>query len=437
MNKADSLIRGVGVVIDDHVFDLISKNAADRCAESFEGKGVLKKDIVAVKSKNRKTYTDDIIRIVKALESAGIPLIKYDRVPADPEALMENISGVSFVLLDWSFQKIDIAADGILGVRSQGVGEDDQRFVIEFIKRVLELCVVPIFVFCNEPRDARRKLTDELGDEAVARLLIMGKSAVASKVINTIKKWYSATPSTYVLKVWDNIYRAARRKMFRDFSQASLFWPASFFKAYENDDDDPAAAFTELLLRNLRGRMSNVPLKKGPMMRKGPLAANSVIRSVLELSVITPVGSLAEEGYGCGDLYVSEDLEGRLYQLNVRCDCDLCHDKNPDFLLLNGREVKLPEVIRAKRFSRKDGLNRPLHGAYVFPVDQGRCVFFKFNDYKRVKAKTFLKPNQSNPSAQPKRIGRMLPPYITDIRQRNAQWMQREGFPKIPIQAFK
>ena len=50
MNKVDSLIKGVGVVIDDHVFDLISQNAADRCADSFEGKGVVKKDIVAVKT---------------------------------------------------------------------------------------------------------------------------------------------------------------------------------------------------------------------------------------------------------------------------------------------------------------------------------------------------------------------------------------------------
>ena len=190
MNKADSLIRGVGVVIDDHVFDLISKNAADRCAESFKGKGVLKKDIVAVKSKNRKTYTDDIIRIVNALESAGIPLIKYDRVPTDPEVLMGNISGASFVLIDWAFQKMEISDEGVPSVKSQGVEEDDQRFVIEFIKRILELCVVPIFVFCNDPEDAKQKLAKKLGKDAVAKLLIMGKSAVVSKVVKTIKEWY-------------------------------------------------------------------------------------------------------------------------------------------------------------------------------------------------------------------------------------------------------
>ena len=239
MNKVNSLIRGVGVVIDDHVFDWISKDSADRCAESFAEKGVLKKDIVAVKRKNRKTYTDDIVKIVNALESAGIPLIKYDRVPADPEVLLENISGVSFVLIDWSFQKIEIGDGGILEVKSRGVEEDDQGFVIEFIKRILELCVVPIFVFCNDPEDASQKLATKLGKDAVAKLLIMGKSAVASKVVKTIKEWYLSSPSTYVLKAWDNIYHDARRRMFCDFSNRSSFWPVPIYKAYEKMETIP------------------------------------------------------------------------------------------------------------------------------------------------------------------------------------------------------
>lgn len=436
MNKADSLIRGVGVVIDDHVFDLISKNAVDRCVESFAEKGGAKKDVAAIKKESRNIYKDDIVRIVSAFEEAGIPLVKYDKLPDNIENVISNINQAAFVLVDWTFHDVDIDEEGI-PIKSQGVEDNDQEYLIKFIKRVLELCVVPIFVFCNEPSDARNKLTTALGEELVSRLLIKRKSSVVSRVVETIEKWYKSSPSTYVLKVWDNIYHSARFTMFRDFSKASPCWPSSLYEAYDSDNDDPGSAFTELLLRNLRGRMLNVSLGAEHMTRRRARCANSTLRSVLELSVITPAESLAKDGYGCGDLYVCQDAEGSLYQLNVRCDCDLCHSDNPDFLLLNGREIDLSDVRKDKLFSKKDGFVRPLNCAYVFPVNNGKCVCFKFNDYKRVKAKAFLKQTPDNPSAQPKRLGRMLPPYITDIRQRNAQWMQREGFPKIPHLALK
>lgn len=436
MNKVNSLIRGVGVVIDDHVFDWISKDAADRCAESFAKKGVPKKDVALIKSEYRNNHKDDIVRIVDAFEKAGIPLVKYDKVPDNIENVISNINQAAFVLVDWTFHDVDFDEDGN-PIKSLGVEDNDQEYLIKFIKSVLELCVVPIFVFCNEPSDARNKLTAALGEESTSRLLIKRKSSVVSRVVETIENWYKSSPSTYVLKVWDNIYHGARFTMFRDFSKASPYWPSSLYKAYDSDDDDPGSAFTELLLRNLRGRMLNVSLGEEHMTRKRARCANSTIRSVLELSVITPAESLAKDGYGCGDLYVCQDVEGPLYQLNVRCDCDLCHSDNPDFLLLNGREVDLPDVRKNKLFSTKDGFVRPLNCAYVFPVNNGKCVCFKFNDYKRVKAKAFLKQTQGSPSAQPKLLGRMLPPYITDIRQRNAQWMQREGFPKIPHQALK
>lgn len=459
MNKADSLIRGVGVVIDDHVFDLISQNAADRCADSFEGKGVLKKDIVAVKSKNRKTYADDIIRIVNALESAGIPLIKYDRVPSDPEALMGNISGVSFVLIDWAFQKIEIGDGGIPEVKSRGVEEDDQRFVIEFIKRILELCVVPIFVFCNDPEDAKQKLAKTLGKDAVAKLLIMGKSAVASKVVKTINEWYLSSPSTYVLKAWDNIYHDARRRMFCDFSNRSSYWPVPLYKAYEKDGDNPSSALTELLIRNLRGRMANMSLIRNRLRSGSESPSREVLRNVLELSVMIPDASLPEASLGCGDLFKKSGK----YLLVISCDCDcINHSKAPSScsLRLAGKQdnedgkvaildgIAIPDdkssvmVLKGTRvsntkletvnkiFSPKYGLALPRDRAYLFPADGGRCLCFTFGGLS-------LKSHQQILQDGFKRIGRVCAPYITDIRQRNAQWLQREGFPKIPKEAVR
>lgn len=459
MNKADSLIRGVGVVIDDHVFDLISKNAADRCAESLAKKGVAKKDVALIKRENRNRYKDDIVRIVGVLEKAGIPLVKYDKIPDDLEGLIGNISDAAFVLVDWSFHKIEVDEDGRPSPQSMGIDEDNQKYVIEFIDRVLKLCVVPVFVFCNEPNDAKRKLTQKLGENAVKKVLIMGKASVTQKVVQIIRDWYLSSPSTYVLKKWDNVYHDARGKMFCDFAQRSSSWPVPLFKAYEKDGDNPSSALTELLIRNLRGRMANMPLIRNRLRSGSESPSREVLRNVLELFVMIPDASLPETLLGCGDLFKKSDK----YLLVISCDCDcINHSKAPSMCssglagnhgnennkvaVLDGEAIpndKSPVIVlKGTRVSNKKletgneifnpkyGFALPRDRAYLFPADGGRCLCFTFGGLS-------LKSHQQILQDGFKRIGRVCAPYITDIRQRNAQWLQREGFPKIPKEAVR
>jgi len=389
--KNSALIRGVGVVIDDHVFD---------------------------------NTNDDIKRLIKNIEAKGFPLVKYDKIPERANRIIGNLGNVAFLIMDWELQQTFIEVQSGVSV-PQGLIGSTEKDVIRFVRQFRRSCVAPVFIFTNRGED-RDEILRKLGSAASAGVLIKDKAEISSAVIKLMESWLYQCPSSYVLKMWNNVYDDAQHQMFRDFYKKHEKWPIPLYWAYENDDDDPRRAMTELLMRNIGGRMRNMPLDERHLPKDQRLSIPQTLRSVLELSVVVPIAS--EEKEGCGDLYLQRDNQGPLYQLNIRCDCDLCHSKNPELILLNGREVSPKTITEKNLFSESTGFERPMNCAYVFPVNGGKCVCFKFNDFKRIKAKEV---------SSREKIGRLLPPYITDIRQRHAQWLQREGFPKIPIQAVR
>ena len=391
MSKKESLLRGVGVVIDDHVSD---------------------------------DTNDDIKRLIKNIEAKGFPLVKYDRIPLQANQIIANLGNVAFLVMDWEFQQTFLDRQEGVTINQELIGSKEKD-VIRFIRQFRRSCIAPVFIFTNRGADAD-EISRKLGKSAAAGVMIKDKSEISSAVIKTMEEWLCKCPSSYVLKLWNNVYDDAQQQMFKDFYKKHEMWPIPLYWAYKHDDDDPRRALTELIMRNIAGRMRNMPLHEGYLKEDARLSIPKTLRSILELSAVVPVAT--DEKVSCGDLFVQRDGEGVLYQLNVRCDCDLYHSKKPELILLNGREVARRRILDGKLYSEDNGFERPLNGAYVFPINGGKCVCFKFKDFKRIKVSEV---------GTEKRIGRLLPPYITDIRQRHAQWLQREGFPKIPMQAFR
>ena len=200
--------------------------------------------------------------------------------------------------------------------------------------------------------------------------------------------------------------------------------------------------------------MSKMALIKNRIKARKGLVKQDVLRGILELSVVIPNDSLPSLQLGCGDLFRKKDK----YILVISCDCDcinhakrpsessanvvVCDETGPYVLqqnqdtrspvaVLNGSRVTTKTFENSKKiFTVKYGFAQPRDRAYLFPVDGGRCLSFQFGSLG-MRTVTEIE-NEGF-----KRIGRVCAPYITDIRQRNAQWLQREGFPKIPKEAVR
>jgi hypothetical protein len=178
---------------------------------------------------------------------------------------------------------------------------------------------------------------------------------------------------------------------------------------------------------NLRGRVrSNISEMPDVVPDERAFAA---LKDVLALTVMLPSSVLSDDQVGCGDMF--KERSGRFW-LVVSCDCDCivhnCESEESTFVQV----VKVdggcsPDSEKMKeRFSKKYGLEHKSNQSYLFPID-GKCYCVVYSSFKTMKLSEF---------DISKRVGRILPPYITDIRQRVAQWNQRVGFPKLPSELF-
>ena len=405
-----SLIRGIGVVIDDHVFD-----GAD----------------------------DDIKKLVKDIEAKGFPLVKYEQIPDQATDIINNLGHVAFLIMDWSLAGNDIASvqdtdqqQTIYGLEDVSGGGSTP--VIDFIKKFIQVSPAPVFVFSNQAvEDIKEDLKNRLGDRIGDEIIVKSKSEVEGKVLEVMHERITRIPSVYVLKHWSNICAEAQAKMFRDLRRRDRAWPIPLYAAYADDGDNPCRALTELMLRNMSGRMRAMPLVEKYMRpsQNSRRANKNVLRTVLESMVIIPNSSLPKGLSGCGDLYCKG---AKRYLLVLSCDCDcIAHEtcgkkKSSDdvhVILLEGAVVTDAKLAAPSKdnaiYSKKTGFARPMNAAYLFPVDAGKCICFYF---KRIRMESIGKIKGDGY----RRVGRVIAPYITDIRQRNAQWMQREGFSKIP-----
>ena len=401
-----SLLRGIGVVIDDHV--------------------------------NSTSAADEIIAISNELEKSGVPLVKYEKLPA--ENVIANLGSVTFVLLDWdlySTRKVKLAA----GVRvGSAIEVNQEKQNVNFIKALQAEYTFPIFIFSNQGLLDIKGVLERAGIDFSegsgifihAKSSLIGKVDGASKLFQSLDKWYEKNPSAYVLSKWKARVEVAQNQMFKDFHAENQMWPLPLWKTYDDDKDDPDRGISELLLKNFQGRFSKIGLDGSMLSKSIPSGEyRDSLRKILSLAIVIPEASLEGHAWGCGDLL----KKGSNYTLLISCDCDFINHngcEDPKILRIDGdkvAETSLTDCEKGIYLPKYGKLNRPMHCAYLFPALEGKCLRFDFSKV-RIESITTIRDLKF------KRIGRVTSPYITDIRQRFSQWIQREGFLRLPPELF-
>ena len=404
---SESTLRGVGVVIDDHI--------------------------------SSTSTADEIVTISRELEKSGIPLVKYEKLPA--ESVIANLGSVAFVLLDWdlgSTRRTKLPT-GVRAGRGMEASQETQN--ANFIKTLQAEYTFPIFIFSNQGlTDIKGVLgragidfSDGSGIFIHAKSSLTGTASGTSKLFQAIDKWYEKNPSAYVLSRWRARVETAQNQMFKDFHKENQMWPLPLWKTYADDKDDPDRGISELLFKNFQGRFSKIGLEGSKLSKSIPSGEyRDSLRKILSLSIVIPETSLEGQAWGCGDLL----KKGSNYTLLISCDCDFInHDggEDPKVLRIDGdkvTETALANCDRGIYLPEYGKLNRPMHCAYVFPAVGGKCFQFNFGS-------ACMETVESIKALGYKRVGRITSPYITDIRQRYSQWVQREGFPRVPALLIK
>ena len=435
----EELIKGVGVIIDDEIED-----------------------------KNSLAYA-----LSESLSAAGLPLVKSKEIPS--EEYLNSLGNVSFIILDWFFDVEDMPEGVEVG---EELKLEQKETAIHFLEKLLNQCFVPVFLITGQTLDdVESVLSEGLAKNAFPdRILLRSKNQITDyqSLITSVAEWLERYPSALVLKIWEKSAVLAKTRMFLELFSASPQWVSVILDTIRADtNNNPRAVnheFSTLLNNNFVNRMQDGSFNDVITSCK-PQTTKEEIRAVLqgERYICYVHDDLPDIIY-TGDLF-RETIDGvNRYYLNVRAQCDLSREDDPILYLVKGSmfdesnlikstPIKLKKSgedmlldIKGEGFPLKtlltygkverDSLNdkiRELNSlitfsngevlekknqAIVFCVDGCTAIEFNLNEISVEK--------KSSIESKTRRVGRLMPPYITRIQQKISSYIVREGVMATP-----
>ena len=390
--------------------------------ELFTGFAVVIDDEV----ENEQANINDLIRQIK---DKKIPCFICEELP-DME-MIHHFEGVSFLILDWKLQTKALNDAEFDGVRTPGLlSEENINKNIVFLKKLKETVFVPVFIFTNETKESvidKLKENDLYQDKKPNFIFVKNKDELTggTKLFNQVEAWVKTVPSIYVLKEWEHGYLSAKNHLFWDFYERSPLWPKVLWDCYKTDGaKNISRELGEIITRNLYTRMAPFTFEE-TILQTGATSEPSEMRSVLEGERFIKSNQLNKDEIFTGDIFQG-DNPGE-YWLNIRAQCDLVRDSNPKLYCLKGRIVDESKINRDGGIPFQDGeFREKKNHAVISCIDDGKIIEFLFRD---------LNISKWN-DLKNKRIGRLLPPYITRIQQQYTLYFQRQGLPRTPEEVF-
>lgn len=395
--------------------------------------------------KPEKMSKDRIFGIVDNIEDEWeIPFYRTHEIPPDgfSDGLLRS---ASFVLLDWKLWRSD----------SSQLEKDGIEKNIAFLQKA-KAYFIPVFIFTNEaPSYVANELPEDLYDAQKSEssfIFIKSKSELAQKgkLFDSIGEWIERNASVYALKAWEMEFYESKRALFSSMYAKSPDWPRVFWKSYRDDGADPGSSLANLINDNLSGRFRTDIFKKHILGAGFSSARMEDLRSLIQEASFVGKDYLPDDEIRSGDLFKipkgkylinigldyhlnnlneSDDDDEEKYLINIRPDCDCIPRENVEtaddvelYCLVGEKlsENKLSESYNNGHFQER------IWESISFSLYEGKTVQFDLRKLEKIK---FSK-------IKDKRVGRLIHPYITRIKQRYASYMQREGLPRIPKEAI-
>jgi hypothetical protein len=394
-------------------------------SDLFSGIAIVIDDEINTKNAN-------INNLISQIEKRNMPYKKYLALPSAD--IVEHFEGISFLLLDWQLSPKTISDLTLEGVKMPSTGAEAAiEENITFLKQIRDICFTPVFIFTNaDVKDVKETLITAglYKDNRPNHIFIKSKKDLIgrNKLFNTINDWIKKTPSIYVLKAWEKEYKKSINKLFHDFYAMSPNWPRVLWKTFSDDGINMSLELGEVISRNLCSRMMPFAFDDeilGKLRKKTP---KDEIRKVLSGECFISENGLHKDVITAGDIF---KISNETY-INVRPDCDcilnrgIANNVNDDIDLYLLRGTKFTNNQEIRKFRKKYGNFEEIDNeSIVFNILNGKTFKFAFKELT-IKKWSEIKE---------KRIGRLLPPYITRMQQRYALYMQRQGLPRIPTTA--
>lgn len=417
--------------------------------------------------------TSTIYTIKENIQRKNIPVAVYNEIPR-PE-IIPSLSNASFVILDWDYTNSELSVEGEerLSVPTELKNEQDEELIL-FIRELLRGVFIPVFIFTSKSVDSIKTNLRDVGlwyDDKDNRIFIKQKNDISSEdqLFDAIEEWLKAMPSVYVLKEWEKNISKSKDAMFLELYGYSPNWVKIIWDMLKEDSIENHREFGEFVTRNLNNRIGTYEFDETIIGAQRDISPEE-LRRVVEGERYFVYHTQPEQAY-TGDLF----KDGNKYYLNIRAQCDLSRigesgEYDPILYCIEGKKLRSKDIVT-------DDIRMTTEGTLIFGTGKGFSLeemgaickndkeLQKFNknfaNHRNsifFRKGTFLERNDKvivgcvageqvlqfnldisikNFNAEKsKRIGRILPPYITRIQQKCAQNMVREGVMPVPEGLF-
>lgn len=377
-------------------------------------------------------------QIKDAIKAADCHVVSLPDIPS--AAAIASLREVAFFVLDWNLYGKQLAESAGEGFGSppvpESLAEENEARIIKFLQDLKKVRFAPVFIFTDESdeqiKDVLKQHPDLYDEDDPSHILVKRKQEVAATgLFKILATWMESAPSVYVLKMWERAYQKAKNELFLDFYVRNPSWPIVMWKNFQKDSVPAAPEIGELIGSNLVSRMMpfNCDLTTFTEAlggdRKDECSDDKAVLKVLEGERFLAEDRLDKNSVEPGDIF---KLEEGGYRINVRphCDCIARENSSPDKIklyLLKGCEKNLSDLDCD---SDRGLIREHDNEAVVYPVLEGKALRFGFKDLDMKKWGEL----------KGKRVGRLLPPFLTRLQQRYSSYLQRPGLSRLPNAAF-
>mgnify|MGYP000852066597 FL=1 len=419
--------------------------------------------------------TSTISTIKEIIQCKNIPVAVYNEMPR--QEIIPSLSNASFVILDWDYTngELDVGDDERLSIPTELKTEQDKN-LIQFISELLRIVFIPVFIFTSKSVDSIKTTLQDAklwNDDKENRIFIKQKNDINTEVqlFGAIEDWIKAMPSVYVLKEWEKNISKSKDAMFIELYGYSPNWVKIIWDMLKEDTIEYHREFGEFVTRNLNNRIGTYEFDEKIIEARRDNISSEELRRVVKGERYFVYDTQPKQAY-TGDLF----KDGRDYYLNIRAQCDLSRMNennsayNPKLYCIKGKKLRSNDIVTDDiRMTTEGTLSFGVNKSFSLDEMREKCKdndelknFNKnFANYRNnifFRKGTFLERNdkvivgcvadeqvlQFNldisikefNDVKDKRIGRILPPYITRIQQKCAQNMVREGIMPTPKELF-
>jgi hypothetical protein len=308
---------------------------------------------------------------------------------------------------------------------------------INFLVALLDRYFCPVFIISQ--RGIGKIEADLRASPVFPSEVIGGRVRILEKedgaVLPKLEAIVSGDPILSLLRTWEHQYQAAKNRMFIDFSGLTSDWPAHIVQGAKDDGVDESFELLETLYANLRHRVDPVSFDIESFDLTTVDQSSDAARRVVHARRVLGGERLHASTILPGDLFSplhADDPEGSVW-LNLTPACYTVMNRgktllDPRLHLVRGVPVLVPSdssSAESREFERQRQAGRRF--VIVDFVTDNAAYKFMFDTLER----------KSWSSISDKRVGRLLPPYITDVQLRHGAYLTSEGLPRVRPELYK